>query len=122
MKLTGENRSTRGKTCPSATLSTTNPTWTGPGSNLGLRGERLATNRLSHGTAFTNLAGKASNLAITSFKVVATTHCDIDEGSTYMYKTDVTQHPPYATAAHVITIITGYHKARSSNLKADDRK
>jgi hypothetical protein len=28
MKLTGENRSTRGKTCPSATLSTTNPTWT----------------------------------------------------------------------------------------------
>jgi hypothetical protein len=27
MKLTGENRSTRGKTCPSATLSTTNPTW-----------------------------------------------------------------------------------------------
>jgi hypothetical protein len=25
MKLTGENRSTRGKTCPSATLSTTNP-------------------------------------------------------------------------------------------------
>jgi hypothetical protein len=27
MKLKGENRSTRGKTCPSATLSTTNPTW-----------------------------------------------------------------------------------------------
>jgi hypothetical protein len=32
MKLTGENRSTRGKTCPSATVSTTNPTWTDPGS------------------------------------------------------------------------------------------
>ena len=30
MKLTGENRSTRGKTFPSATLSTTNPTWTDP--------------------------------------------------------------------------------------------
>jgi hypothetical protein len=28
MKLTGENRSPRVKTCPSATLSTTNPTWT----------------------------------------------------------------------------------------------
>jgi hypothetical protein len=28
MKLTGENRSTRRKTCPSATLCTTNPTWT----------------------------------------------------------------------------------------------
>ena len=43
MKLTGETRSTRGKACPSATLSTTNPTW------AGLRGERPATNRLSHG-------------------------------------------------------------------------
>jgi hypothetical protein len=51
MKLTGENRSTRIKTCPSVTLSTTNPTWTDPGSNPGLRGERPATNRLSHGTA-----------------------------------------------------------------------
>jgi hypothetical protein len=51
MKLTGENRSTRGKSCRSATLSTTNPTWTDPGLNPGLRGERPATNRLSHGTA-----------------------------------------------------------------------
>jgi hypothetical protein len=33
-------------------LSTTNSTWTGPGSNPGLRGERPATNRLSHGTAY----------------------------------------------------------------------
>jgi hypothetical protein len=40
-----------GKTCPSATLSTTNLTWTDPGSNPGLRVERPATNRLSHGTA-----------------------------------------------------------------------
>jgi hypothetical protein len=32
-------------------LSTTNPTWTDPGSNPALRGERSATNRLSHGTA-----------------------------------------------------------------------
>jgi hypothetical protein len=54
MKLTGENQSTRRKTCPSATLSTTNPTWTDPGSNPGLRGERPATNRLSHGTANQN--------------------------------------------------------------------
>jgi hypothetical protein len=51
MKLTGKNPSTRGKTCPSAKLSTTNPTWTDPGSNPDLRGERPATNRLSHGTA-----------------------------------------------------------------------
>jgi hypothetical protein len=84
MKLTGENQSTRGETCPSAALATTNPTWTHPGffyifplihfvllyppvllhvtyvlihiifgtgSNTGLRGERPATNCLSHGTA-----------------------------------------------------------------------
>jgi hypothetical protein len=51
MKLTGENGSTWGKTCPSAILSTTNPTWTDPGSNPTLRGERPATNRLSYGTA-----------------------------------------------------------------------
>jgi hypothetical protein len=51
MILTGENLSTRGKTCPSATLSTTNPTWTDPGSNTGLRGGRSATNRLSNGKA-----------------------------------------------------------------------
>jgi hypothetical protein len=38
----------------SATLSTTNPTWADPGSNPGLRGERPATNRLSHGTAIGN--------------------------------------------------------------------
>jgi hypothetical protein len=53
MKLTGENRSTCGKTCPSTTLSTTNPIWTDPGSNPGLGGERPATNRLSHDTAST---------------------------------------------------------------------
>jgi hypothetical protein len=43
------------KTCPSATLSTTNPTQTDPGSNPGLRGGRQATNRLSHGTAYGQL-------------------------------------------------------------------
>jgi hypothetical protein len=51
MILTGENRRTRRKTCPSATLSTTNPTWIDPGTNSGLRCERTATNDLSHGTA-----------------------------------------------------------------------
>jgi hypothetical protein len=51
MKLTGENRRTRGKTCPNATLSTTNPTWTETGSNPGLRGGTPAANRLSHGAA-----------------------------------------------------------------------
>jgi hypothetical protein len=50
-KLKGENWSTQRKTCPSATLSTTNPTWTDPVSNLRFCGERPATDRLSHGTA-----------------------------------------------------------------------
>jgi hypothetical protein len=51
MKLTGEHRNTRGETCPSATLFITNATWSDPGLNPGLRGERSATNCLSHGTA-----------------------------------------------------------------------
>jgi hypothetical protein len=51
MILTGENQSTRGKTCPSSTLSTTYPTCTDRGLNPGLRGGRPVANRLSHGTA-----------------------------------------------------------------------
>jgi hypothetical protein len=51
MILTGENRRTRRKTCPSAILSTTKPTWIDPGANPGLRGERPTINDLSHGTA-----------------------------------------------------------------------
>jgi hypothetical protein len=51
MILTGENRRTRRETCPNATLFTTYPTWIDLGANPGLRGERPATNRLSHGTA-----------------------------------------------------------------------
>jgi hypothetical protein len=39
------------KTCPSATLSITNPTWPDPGSNLSLRPRKLATNCLSYGKA-----------------------------------------------------------------------
>jgi hypothetical protein len=38
------------KTCPSATLSTTNPTWPDLGLNMGRRGGMLATNLLSYGT------------------------------------------------------------------------
>jgi hypothetical protein len=37
------------KTCPSATLSTTNPTWLDPGLNPGRRCGKPATNRLSYG-------------------------------------------------------------------------
>jgi hypothetical protein len=39
------------KPCPSATLSTTNPTWPDLGSKSGRSGGKPATNRLSYGTA-----------------------------------------------------------------------
>jgi hypothetical protein len=42
------------KTCPDATLSTTNPTWPDPGLNPGRRGGKPATNRFSYGAANTN--------------------------------------------------------------------
>jgi hypothetical protein len=40
------------KTCPSATLPTTNSVWTDLSTNPGLNGESLATKRLSHGKAY----------------------------------------------------------------------
>jgi hypothetical protein len=43
------------ETCPSATLSTTNPTWPDPGWNPGRRGGKPATNRLSYGAAMRRL-------------------------------------------------------------------
>jgi hypothetical protein len=43
------------KICPSATLSTTNPTWFDLGSNSGHRGGKPAANRLSYSAAFTLL-------------------------------------------------------------------
>jgi hypothetical protein len=49
MILTGENRRTRRKACPTATLSTTNPTWFDPDNNPDLHDERSGPNRLSHG-------------------------------------------------------------------------
>jgi hypothetical protein len=46
MKIGKGNRSTRRKTYPSATLSTTNPKWLDLSSNPGRRGGKPATNRL----------------------------------------------------------------------------
>jgi len=51
MVLTGDTRISRTKTCPSATLSTTNLKWTDLGTNPGLRGEKPGTDRLSYGKA-----------------------------------------------------------------------
>jgi len=42
MIITGENQSTQRKTCLGVTLSTTNSTQTGQGSNLGHHSDRVA--------------------------------------------------------------------------------
>jgi hypothetical protein len=46
----GKSKELGERTCPSATLSTTNPIWIYPGANPGRRSDRPATNRLNHGT------------------------------------------------------------------------
>jgi hypothetical protein len=50
MKIGKGNQSTE-ETCPSAILSTTNPTWPDMGANPGRSGGKPATNRLSYGAA-----------------------------------------------------------------------
>jgi hypothetical protein len=47
-KLKGKLKNSE-ENCPCATLSSTNPIWTGPGMNLALCGERPVTKRLIHG-------------------------------------------------------------------------
>jgi len=48
-KLTGDNWSVHWKSCPSASLSTTNPMWTALQVNLGVCGDKPVTNWLSYG-------------------------------------------------------------------------
>jgi hypothetical protein len=50
------------KICPSATLSTKNPTWPDPGSNPGRRGGKPATNRLSYGAALRRISACCGEL------------------------------------------------------------
>jgi hypothetical protein len=54
MILRGKKPKSSENTCPSATLSTTNPTWTDLDTNPGRRGEIPTTKRLSGGPAFSN--------------------------------------------------------------------
>jgi hypothetical protein len=57
------------KSCPCATLSTINPTWTGLGLNLGLCGERLTTNCLHHGMVPLYAIQREKNLIKTSLRL-----------------------------------------------------
>jgi hypothetical protein len=52
------------KTCPSVTLSNTNPTWPDLGSHPGCRGGKPATNRLSYGMAITAVTTSHSTAQI----------------------------------------------------------
>jgi hypothetical protein len=67
------------KTCPIATLSTTNPTWPDPCANTGRRGGKPATNRLSYGAAIDSdaLSGGAHSTAQTWRKLVASDLCRV---------------------------------------------
>jgi hypothetical protein len=106
MKLTGENRSTRGKTCTSYTLSTTNPTWTDPGSNPGLRGGRPAANRLSHGTAlpWSQLVSYSVGYLVISYPL------DSAEGLYY----NVNRSRRFIRALHALTL-TRFDKAQGAD-------
>jgi hypothetical protein len=53
MILTGKTQKKWRKTCHSATMSTTDPTYTDLGANPDLRGESPTTNHLSNGMALT---------------------------------------------------------------------
>jgi hypothetical protein len=58
------------KTCPSPTLSTTNPTRPDPGSNPGRRGGKPATNRLSYGVAISTF----SNIIYSMYILILSSH------------------------------------------------
>jgi hypothetical protein len=51
IRISRGNQNTRRKPAPSATMSTTNPTWLDVGSNPGRRGGKPATSRLSYDSA-----------------------------------------------------------------------
>jgi hypothetical protein len=61
MAPTGNNGSTCTETCASATLSSTDLTWTVLGLNMTLRTERPATDRLSHGSAVISYASSTTH-------------------------------------------------------------
>jgi hypothetical protein len=65
-RLAGEPKYSE-KICPSATLSTTNPTWLDPVLNPGRRGGKPATNRLSFGAAYKYTLRKAVNGTVSMY-------------------------------------------------------
>jgi hypothetical protein len=68
MKLTGKNRSTGGKPVPLPRYPPQIPHGANTGSIPGLRGERPATDRLSHGTALFYVSGPTLLLSVSANK------------------------------------------------------
>jgi hypothetical protein len=88
------------KTCPSATLSTTNPTWPDPGSNAGRRGGKPATNRFSYGAALRS----SSFPFVAPREVVCSVISDILETTTWIWQQPLlsTFFPIIITYQHII--------------------
>jgi hypothetical protein len=70
-ELAGETE-VLGENCPSATLSTTNPTWTDQGSKPGRRDGKPATNHLSYGTACSTHLKHSATLAMIDLFIYST--------------------------------------------------
>jgi hypothetical protein len=92
MILTGKNRRTRTETCPSATSSTTNPTWTYPEVNPSLRGDRPGTNRLSHGMALSGcLLPRVTQYETVGGKIHRASVRPADQIATFVHREFVTK-------------------------------
>ena len=83
MILTGENRSTGRSICRTATWSTTNFTRTDLGSNLCLRCEWPATDRLSHGPVLKTTINPKRTKTLRSYRAVNTFHLGYRNQSVY---------------------------------------
>jgi hypothetical protein len=69
-QLSFPSQRTRSNTCPSATLSTTNPTWTALGLNTGSRSVKPATNHLSYGKSLDTVQVSYLQLLVIIFMVI----------------------------------------------------
>jgi hypothetical protein len=76
MILTWENQKIRRKTCTSANFSSTHPTRSDRGANPGLRNQRSATDRLSHGTTLVRYWPSFTLMQLYSWVFAARVQCD----------------------------------------------
>ena len=63
------------ETCPSATMSSTNPTWPSLGSNAGLRGDRPTARCLRHGTPYFPVV--CHNHVVTEYNILTAVFQDV---------------------------------------------